>query len=169
MQSLRGGLDKCMEHQAKAAPSSSLRHARYPGREGCLEDYLYERELIRGILEEEDEEEEAEVVEGTEEKGKEVDDEALLREEEAVHAAVAEVLREDEAIARIVCEFKEVAVEDAVVKGMGELDLEDAKGDGETLPIEDEVLQALEAAVRRNDEVIAYLRELKLKLTQGIF
>ena len=49
MQELRGALDIALEYQANDTPPMSLQLAHYPGREGNLMDFLYERELRKDI------------------------------------------------------------------------------------------------------------------------
>lgn len=50
MKELRESLDNMLEYQADDAPrSTSLRYAQYPGREGNMVDYLYERCLLERI------------------------------------------------------------------------------------------------------------------------
>jgi hypothetical protein len=95
MQHLREVLDIMLEYQANDAPPMSLQLAHYPGREGNLLDFLYEREVLKDDAEEF---ERAEVAEELAEELKELelDDDGLqLEDEEAMRAAEAEVVGGD--------------------------------------------------------------------------
>ena len=95
MQELRKWLDDTLEYQANDAPPMSLQLAHYPGREGNLMDFLYEREVLKDDAEDFERAKVTEELAGELEE-LELDDDGLqLEDEKAMRAAEAEVVGGD--------------------------------------------------------------------------